>query len=63
MIILVFIYFLQSKDEVKEAFIEFKTLVENQTGKRMKILRTHNGTEYVNKKFETSRRDLASITN
>lgn len=35
-----------------ETFVEFKTLVENQTGKRIKVLRIDNGREYVNKAFE-----------
>jgi hypothetical protein len=32
-------------------FIEFKNLVENQPGKRIKMLRTDNGTEYINSKL------------
>ena len=48
----VFVYFLQNKTEVAEKFMEFKTLVEKQTGKHIKILRTDNGTEYVNKNFQ-----------
>lgn len=47
-----FVYFLKKKSQVKETFIEFKTLIENQTGKKIKILRTDNGREYVNKEFE-----------
>lgn len=31
--------------------MEFKNLVENQTGKRIKILRTDNGSEYCNRSF------------
>ncbi|XP_065091273.1 uncharacterized protein LOC135712243 [Ochlerotatus camptorhynchus] len=42
------VYFLQSKTEVLECFKEYKALMENQTGKRIKGLRTDNGTEYVN---------------
>jgi hypothetical protein len=33
------IYFLKAKSEVFKRFQEFKTLVENQTGKRIKVLR------------------------
>lgn len=44
----VFAFFLKSKDQVKKAFEDFKSFVENQTDKRIKILRTDNGTEYVN---------------
>lgn len=47
-----FVYFLKEKSQVKESFIEFKNLVENQTGKRIKVLRSDNGREYVNKDFE-----------
>lgn len=46
------VYFLKEKSQANEIFAEFKTLVENQTGKRIKILRTNNGKEYVNQKFE-----------
>jgi len=44
----IFIYTLESKDQVPERFRNFKRLVENQTGKRIRILRTDNGKEYVN---------------
>ena len=40
------IYFLKTKSEVFERFQEFKTLVENQTGKNIWVLRTNNGGEY-----------------
>jgi transposase InsO family protein len=42
------IYFLTGKtsEEVLNRFKEFKALVENQTGKRIKILRSDNGGEY-----------------
>ena len=33
-------------------FKEFKALVENQTEKKIKALRTDNGGEFCNKKFE-----------
>ncbi|KAF6203143.1 hypothetical protein GE061_003559 [Apolygus lucorum] len=49
-----FVYMMKHKSEVKEIFREFKALVENQTNKKIRILRTDNGTEYVNndlKKF------------
>lgn len=42
-----FVYFLSSKDEVFDKFVEFKALVENETGKKIKILRSDNGGEYV----------------
>lgn len=31
---------------IVEIFKELKNMTENQTGKRLKILRTDNGTEY-----------------
>ena len=40
------IYFLKKKDEVFSWFRHFKALIENQTEKKIKILRTDNGTEY-----------------
>src|SRR5215469_9456007 len=47
-----FVYFLKSKDEVLKYFQEFKALAENQTGKRIKILRSDNGGEYVSHAFK-----------
>lgn len=46
-----FVYFLKSKDQVTDYFRIFKSLVENQSGKKIKILRTDNGGEYCNKKL------------
>jgi transposase InsO family protein len=46
------IYFLKTKDEVFSRFQEFKALVENQTGKKIKVLRPNNGEEYTSKEFE-----------
>jgi transposase InsO family protein len=42
------IYFLTGKtsEEVLKRFLEFKALVETQTGKRIKTLRSDNGGEY-----------------
>jgi len=37
------IYFLKKKDEVFKWFRSFKALLENQTGKKINILRTENG--------------------
>ena len=45
------IYFLKTKDEVFNRFKEFKALVENLTGKRIKVLRSENGGEYIDKEF------------
>ena len=45
------IYFLKAKSEVFERFQEFKTLVENQTGRKIHVLRTDNGGEYHSNDF------------
>lgn len=42
---------LKTKDEVFERFLEWRNLVENQTGKKVKCLRTDNGLEYSNDRF------------
>lgn len=48
----VFAYFMSTKTEVMSKFCEFQSYVETQTGSKIKILRTDNGSEYVNKQFE-----------
>lgn len=45
------IYYLKHKDEAFEVFKEFKALIENQTGKRIKVFRSDNGGEYMANKF------------
>ena len=45
------IYFLKKKDEAFMWFRTFKALVETLTGKKIKILRTNNGTEYESNEF------------
>lgn len=45
------IYFLKTKDEVFDQFKEFKALVENLIGKRIKTLRSNNVGEYIDKDF------------
>ena len=45
------IYFLKNKDEVFSWFRHFKALIENQTEKKIKILRADNGTEYESNEF------------
>jgi hypothetical protein len=46
------IYFLRKKSEVFDKFKEFKALVENQTEKKIKVLRTDNGGEFYKNEFE-----------
>jgi transposase InsO family protein len=45
------IYFLKTKSEIFKRFQEFKALVENQTGRKIKVLRSDNGGEYTSTKF------------
>ena len=41
-------YTLKSKDEVFETLLVWKKMVENQTWRKIKVLRSDNGTEYRN---------------
>ena len=47
----VWVYTLKSKDEVFETFLVSKKMVENQTGRKIKVLRSDNGTKYRNDHF------------
>lgn len=49
---MLFVYFLRNKSQVKETFIEFKQMIENQTEHKIKTLRTDNGGEYLSKEFD-----------
>jgi hypothetical protein len=46
------IYFLRKKYKVFDKFKEFKALVENQTEKKIKVLRTDNGGEFCRNEFK-----------
>jgi hypothetical protein len=46
------IYLLRKKYEVFDRFKKFKALVENQTEKIIKVLRTYNGREFCGNEFE-----------
>ena len=48
----VWVYFLKKKDQFFEKFLEWKTMVEKETGKNQKALRTDNGGEFTSSKFE-----------
>ena len=50
----VWLYLLQTKDEhtILTKVKEWKALVENQTSKKVKVLRTDNGLEFCNEEFE-----------
>lgn len=52
-----FVYFLKTKSEVFEKFKSFKVLVENQTGRKIKVLRSDNGGEYINSNFQMFLKD------
>ena len=47
-----FIYFLKTKDEVFNKFIEFKTYAEKETNHEIKCVRSDNGKEFVNKQLD-----------
>jgi transposase InsO family protein len=42
---------MRHKDEVLKCFQEFCALVKNQFNTQVQMIRTDNGTEYVNKEF------------
>ncbi|TXG58940.1 hypothetical protein EZV62_016769 [Acer yangbiense] len=47
----VWIYLLKSKDQAFDSFKAWKKLVDNQSSKKVKTLRTDNGLEFVKKEF------------
>lgn len=46
-----FVYCIKHKSEVCDIFKGFKAHVEKQTGRKIKVIRTDNGREYVNREF------------
>ena len=48
----VWLMFMKTKDETFDKFCEWKSLVENQMNKKVKVLRTDNGLEFCNAKFD-----------
>ena len=46
------LYLLKSKDETFNAFKNWKSLIENQSNKRVKFLRPNNGLEFCNVSFD-----------
>ncbi|CAN0856784.1 Retrovirus-related Pol polyprotein from transposon TNT 1-94 [Linum grandiflorum] len=46
------VYFMRHKSEVSSIFKRFKTMVENQSEEKIKVLRSDRGTEYTSNKFE-----------
>lgn len=53
----VFVYFLRHKSQYLDKFKEFKISVENETGKRIKILRSDNAKELVSEQFSKFLKD------
>lgn len=47
-----YIYFLKTKDEALKCFQQYKAEVENQLNRSIKIIRSDNGTEFCNNKFD-----------
>ena len=45
------IFFMNTKGQVFNRFQEFKALVENQAGRKIRVLRKDNGGEYTSKEF------------
>lgn len=43
---------LKNKSDIFEKFVEYKTRVEKQTGKKLKAVRANNGREYLSDKFK-----------
>jgi len=48
----VWVYFMQQKSEVFDKFKLWKAEVENQIGRKIKYLRSDNGTEYTDTQFQ-----------
>lgn len=46
------IFFLKIKNETFGKFQEFKALVENQTSRKIRTLRSENGGEYTSQEFD-----------
>jgi transposase InsO family protein len=46
------VYMLKTKSQTYKRFLQYKAKVENQTGKKIKTLRTDNGGEYISRRFE-----------
>jgi transposase InsO family protein len=48
----IWLFLMRSKSKVPDCFRNFQKMVETQYGKRVKILRSDNGTEYTNKSMQ-----------
>jgi hypothetical protein len=45
------VYYIRTKYDIFDTFKKWKSLVENETGKRLKCIRSENGGEYCSKEF------------
>ncbi|GKA44535.1 ribonuclease H-like domain-containing protein [Tanacetum coccineum] len=48
----VWVYLIKSKDEVFGYFVDFVNLISNQFLKRIKVIRSDNGTEFINNRMD-----------
>lgn len=48
----IFVYIIKKKSAVFDCFVKFKNLMENQLDKKIKIIRSDNGGEYINDSFK-----------
>ena len=49
----VWLFFLKQKSDVFSTFKDWKTMIEKQTGRHVKCLRTDNGLEFCSDEFNT----------
>nr|CAH66391.1 OSIGBa0134J07.9 [Oryza sativa] len=49
---MIWVYFLKEKSAALETFKKFKVMVENQSNRKIKVLRSDQGGEYISKEFE-----------
>ncbi|GJQ65710.1 hypothetical protein Trydic_g19793 [Trypoxylus dichotomus] len=56
------VYFLRMKDETFEKFQQFKSLVENQTEKKIKVFRSDNETEFCSAEVEDDTTSVGETT-
>ncbi|GKA64059.1 putative RNA-directed DNA polymerase [Tanacetum coccineum] len=57
----VWVYLIKSKDEVFGYFVDFVNLISNQFLKKVKIIRSDNGTEFINNKMDVFLRDKGIV--
>ncbi|KAF1328946.1 Gag-pol polyprotein, partial [Globisporangium splendens] len=55
------VFLLRSKSEALDKFVQFVKFAETQTGRRVKVLRSDNGGEYVSNKFAAFCRDRGIV--